>query len=670
MTGRPADGGLPPGSADVENGSAGVVAVVVTYCSGRDAGACIASLAGQLRVTDRLAVVDNASPDASAETVAATLRSQEGLPEWRFIRSRTNRGFGRACNAAAAIWPRHHVLLLNPDAVVTSGALDTLRQTLAADPRLGAVGPRILRLDGSAEPGARRSLPAPGVAFGRLSRLDRVFPARFGGYNRLGEDPLAAADIDAGSGCCVLIRREAWEQVGGFDPRFFMYGEDLDLFFRLGEAGWVVRYQPEALVRHRKAASTDRRRSRMIVEFHRAMWQYYRKHHLRVRDAWLAPLVVLGLTIRTGVQLAVSWAGILTRRQDASHATSEMPAPPRPEANDSEPTVTAIIVNWNGREWLPRTLATLRAQIGVKPEIVVVDNASTDDSLSYLRACHDLAVVCSDVNVGFAGGMNLGLAHSSGVYVLALNPDVELGPSYLRILVGEMEARPRVAAASGVLFRPPHADGSVNVDSIGHRMLAGCWPENVGEGGPAPATRDEVSEVFGVCAAAGLYRRRALDDVRLPSGVFCEDYFAYLEDADLDMRLRARGWSAIVATEAVAHHRRSGTGAREMSFVRRHIVKNSLLLPVRTYPGRWMLRDLPPLVATRLGVVVQYTVASPSAIIGVADACRVLPRALRERRIIADTATVKWAARRRWIEPFPWRARFRRFTSKVRRRAV
>jgi GT2 family glycosyltransferase len=221
-----------------------------------------------------------------------------------------------------------------------------------------------------------------------------------------------------------------------------------------------------------------------------------------------------------------------------------------------------------------------------------------------------------------------------------------------------------------VLLRPPRAGGPATVDSLGHRMLAGCWPENVGEGEPAPATRPETSEVFGICAAAGLYRRRALEDVRLPSGIFCAAYFVYLEDVDLDMRLRARGWSAILVREAVAYHRRSGTGARERSFVRRHIVKNSLLLPVRTYPGRWMLRDLPLLVAIRLGVVVQYSVASPSAIMGFADACRELPRSLRERRIILGTAAVSWRSQRRWIEPFPWRARLRRFLFKIRRRAV
>jgi GT2 family glycosyltransferase len=276
-----------------------VVAVVVTYRSANDIGACLASLAPQLDEGDHVVVVDNASPDRSAETVEAALRIHIRPADRRlFIRSDLNLGFGRACNQAAARFPEHDVLLLNPDAVLQPDSVATLCETLGADPTRGAAGPRIERFDGAPEPGCRRSLPRPGVAVGRLLGLDRLAPSRFGSYNRLGQDPMVPADIEAGSGCCALIRRAAWEQVGGFDPDFFMYGEDLDLFLRLGRAGWTTRYVPSALALHRKGASTDHARDRMLFEFHRAMWLYYRKHHLRSPAALLAPLVVAGLAAR------------------------------------------------------------------------------------------------------------------------------------------------------------------------------------------------------------------------------------------------------------------------------------------------------------------------------------------------------------------------------------
>jgi GT2 family glycosyltransferase len=276
-----------------------IIAVVVTYRSALDIEACLASLASQLEDGDHVVVVDNASPDRSAETVEATLGTHiRPADRWRFIRSDLNLGFGRACNMGAARFPEHDVLLLNPDAVLQPESIATLCQALAADPTRGAAGPRIERFDGGPEPGCRRSLPSPGVAVGRLLGLDRLAPSRFGSYNRLGQDPMVPTDIEAGSGCCVLIRRIAWDQVGGFDPDFFMYGEDLDLFLRLGRAGWTTRYAPTALALHRKGASTDHARDRMLFEFHRAMWLYYRKHHLRSPAAVLAPLVLGGLAAR------------------------------------------------------------------------------------------------------------------------------------------------------------------------------------------------------------------------------------------------------------------------------------------------------------------------------------------------------------------------------------
>jgi GT2 family glycosyltransferase len=285
----------------------GLVAVLVTYRSESHIRGCLEALAPQLGEGDHIVVVDNASPDdtiEAVERVVATLRT--GPVTTAVLRSETNLGFGVACNLGAGAVPGLDVLLLNPDTEIQPGAVSNLRAALAVDGVRGAAGPRIDRFTGEPEPGCRRSLPRPGVAIGRLTRLDRVFPRRFGAYNRRTDDPSLAADIEAGSGCCVLVRREAWEQIGGFDPRFFMYGEDLDLFLRLARAGWVTRYEPAARVLHHKGASTDTIRVRMIFEFHRAMWTYYRKHHLRGAEALLAPFVVGGLAVRFAAVLVAS----------------------------------------------------------------------------------------------------------------------------------------------------------------------------------------------------------------------------------------------------------------------------------------------------------------------------------------------------------------------------
>jgi len=274
-----------------------VVAVVVTYESGATIGECLAALARELRPDDAIAVVDNASP-GGPEAVERAARAITATVLCRFIAMPTNAGFGSGCNRGAQEFPAHDVLLVNPDAVVQAESVSRLRAFLRAEPRYGAVGPRIERFDGRLEPGCRRTLPRPGVAFGRLSRLDRLMPERFGSYNRLEIDPSLPTDLEAASGACVLIQRAAWDSIGGFDPRFFMYGEDLDLFLRLGERGWLVRYLPEARVLHHKGASTDAVPMRMLFEFHRAMWRYYRKHHMHGASAMLAPVVLAGLGSR------------------------------------------------------------------------------------------------------------------------------------------------------------------------------------------------------------------------------------------------------------------------------------------------------------------------------------------------------------------------------------
>lgn len=295
-----------------------VVAVVVTYRSGPTIDACLSAAARELGPGDALVVVDNASPGGAAD-VQAALGNVTTQAERRFVAMPENIGFGRACNRGAQEFPDRDVLLLNPDAALQSGSLSILRDWLREHAQYGAAGPRIERFDGATEPGCRRSLPRPGVAFGRLSRLDRLMPQRFGTYNRLDADPTQPADIEAGSGCCALIRRDAWDAIGGFDPRFFMYGEDLDLFLRLGEGGWRTRYLPQSHVLHHKGASTDTVRTRMLFEFHRAMWLYYRKHHMRGAEALLAPGVLAGLSLRF---VALAAASAVRKRMPSERAVA------------------------------------------------------------------------------------------------------------------------------------------------------------------------------------------------------------------------------------------------------------------------------------------------------------------------------------------------------------
>jgi hypothetical protein len=248
-------------------------------------------------------VVDNASSDGSADAVEA------GFPHAKLIRLDQNVGFGSANNAALDKCTGDLVFLLNPDVLVKAGCVTTLADFLAATPRAGAVGPRLERPDGRLDLAARRAFPSPISAFYRLAGLSRLFSnsPRFNRYN-LGDVPSDSVhEIDAGTAACLMVRRKAIDQVGFFDPQFFMYGEDLDLCYRLRQGGWKIYYQPAAMAVHIKGSSTRQATGRMLFEFHRAMWLFHRKHYASRTSPLANAVVWSGIWARWALLGARAW---------------------------------------------------------------------------------------------------------------------------------------------------------------------------------------------------------------------------------------------------------------------------------------------------------------------------------------------------------------------------
>jgi GT2 family glycosyltransferase len=245
------------------------------------------ALQNEARLNLETLVVDNASTDGSADAV------EHEFPDARVVRLETNVGFGNANNVAATLAQGEFFLLLNPDVVVAPGCVSRLTDFLRRHPEAGAAGPRLVRPDGRPDLAGRRGFPSPASAFYRLSGLSRVFPAspRFNRYNLGHLSADEEHEIDAGTAACLLVRRAAVSSAAGisnqaaelrlFDPTFFMYGEDLDLCFRLRNVGWKIFYVPEAIAVHAKGASSRQQTRRMLYEFHRAMWLFHQKHYSR-----------------------------------------------------------------------------------------------------------------------------------------------------------------------------------------------------------------------------------------------------------------------------------------------------------------------------------------------------------------------------------------------------
>ena len=218
-------------------------------------------------------VVDNHSHDGSV----AYLQSR--FPSVRFIPLQHNDGFSRANNRAIRASSGHYVLLLNPDVIV---AEDTLREAIRfmdAHDRVGAVGVRMLNPDGTDALESRRGVPTPMTAFWKMSGLCARFPSsrRFARYYMSYLPWDEPAEIEIVSGAFFLVRRKALEEVGLLDTDFFMYGEDIDLSYRLRKAGWQNWYLPLRIL-HYKGMSTRKSSFRYVHVFYGAMLIFLRKH--------------------------------------------------------------------------------------------------------------------------------------------------------------------------------------------------------------------------------------------------------------------------------------------------------------------------------------------------------------------------------------------------------
>jgi GT2 family glycosyltransferase len=234
--------------------------VVVTWNSADHLSACVGAVRDELPFGSEIIVVDNASSD-DTPGVAREL----GV---RLVETGANIGFGAACNRGAGETLAHVVLFLNPDCVVRPGAVKAARRALVAAPRIGAVGAALVAPDGTAQPSADEFITP-----GRFAvRAARTAIGRGGPIRRPPAGP-----VDWVFGAFLLVRRDAFDEIGGFDPAFHMYYEDMDLCWRLWRAGWEVRFASDAEAVHLGGASASlrwegfpgREKARSLLRFER-----------------------------------------------------------------------------------------------------------------------------------------------------------------------------------------------------------------------------------------------------------------------------------------------------------------------------------------------------------------------------------------------------------------
>lgn len=279
--------------------------IIVNYNTKNLLRDCLTSIySSQGDIHFKVVVVDNASADGSAGMVEAE------FPQAEVIASPTNGGFAYANNLGLRRagfdsdgTPQPHspryTLLLNPDTLLPPTALTDMLAFMDSHPQAGAVGPKLVRLDGSLDLACRRAFPTPEVSFYRMVGLSKIFPRsqKFGRYNMTFADPDKLLEVDSVVGAFMMVRREAIAQAGLLDETYFMYGEDLDWAYQIKAKGWKIFYNPAVTVTHVKRAAS-RRSPKAQMEFYRAMDIFYRKFYANNTPFWLHGLVVLGINLR------------------------------------------------------------------------------------------------------------------------------------------------------------------------------------------------------------------------------------------------------------------------------------------------------------------------------------------------------------------------------------
>jgi GT2 family glycosyltransferase len=250
--------------------------------------------------------VDNASADDSAEMV------RQRFPDCTLIANPRNVGFGAACNQALP-HAGEFLLVLNPDATLEPGALETLLSRASAREDIAVVGPRLRYLDDAPQP-SRRRFPTPATLLCESTPLDWRLPNLpwLRRYRYAGERGDRAHPVDWVSGACLLIRASAFRQVGGFDPAFFMYFEEVDLCRRLRALGWRTWYEPGATVTHHHSRSADLDLTAKDRNYYRSKHRYAARYFGRT---WAALIGCGGAPLFAAEALAQ-----LSRGQRASAA--------------------------------------------------------------------------------------------------------------------------------------------------------------------------------------------------------------------------------------------------------------------------------------------------------------------------------------------------------------
>ena len=274
--------------------SAVISTIIVNYNAGELLRSCVDSLLN-CPLEIEIIVVDNASKDGSLDALL-------GLPRVQIIKNTANVGFAAACNTGARIATAPFLLFLNPDCSFKPGALVELLDAMGADGCVGMVGGFLTNLDGTEQAGSRRAVPTPWRSFVRafgLVRFANRWPRLFFDFH-LHNQPLPdhAIEVEAISGACMMVKREAMQDVGEWDEGYFLHCEDLDWCMRFRQKGWKILFVPSSQITHALGVCGSSRPVFVEWHKHKGMIRFYHKFFRHQYPGVLMGLVTVGVWLR------------------------------------------------------------------------------------------------------------------------------------------------------------------------------------------------------------------------------------------------------------------------------------------------------------------------------------------------------------------------------------
>ena len=330
-----------------------------------------------------------------------------------------------------------------------------------------------------------------------------------------------------------------------------------------------------------------------------------------------------------------------------------------------EPKISIVIINYNTKHFLKTCIDSVLAQTHKNLEIIFIDNDSHDGSCEFVQDTYpQVTTVCNKDNLGYVGAGNQGIKLTNGDYVMILNPDIIFEPDYIEKCIEKMEKDQNIAAIGGKVLKYDFEkkEKTKFIDTVGVFSYRNRRFIDDGQGLEDTGQFDEPREVFGISGACPIYRKEALEDVKIDDEYFDENFFMYKEDIDISWRFRLFGWKNFYLPTAVANHGR-GTGVlkrfthmevyKNRSKLNRlqkyHSYKNQRLTQLKNEFFLGFLKDFFPILWKEILVTGYVFLKEPFLIKAWWQMLKQVPSTLKKRRYIMKNKKVGWKEMSKWL---------------------